>query len=787
VTGPAGGAGVEMKAAYDAVVIGSGFGGAVSACRLAQAGLDVLVLERGRRYAAGSFPRDLSDPARGGWLWPSGQGLFDLRPLNDVLVVQAAGYGGGSLVYANVAYRPPADLFARGWPDGYSRPELDPYYDLAAYMLDVTPISATQPRGLPPKTVLIEKAAANLGRSPQFFLPNLAVNFGEPGVARPNKFGVSQAGCVHCAECDIGCNIHAKNTLDLNYLAVAEQHGASVVTQCEVSHVAAGADGYTVYFRDHAGGTDGQASAPEVFVCAGAVNSTELLLRSRDQYGGLPSLSERLGDGYSANGDFLAFALGTSPEPYLPGSGPVITTGIVYDDKSATDRTWFVFEDGGCPPEVASLLQVLGRQGRWRADGAVAWDDVARAAGDRIGDLTGRLVNDGDRAAVFLVMGRDRANGVIEYLPAADHLRVRWDVPASMPLYALEAAFCNDVASELGGRYVPSPQWEYLRQPVSVHNLGGCLMAASPADGVVDPDGEVFGYPGLHVLDGAILPMATGANPSHTIAAVTERCIERAIRRITGNAQWSAPERAQAGPVVLPEDAVTIPDGGTPPPRTPVAGMSFTETMRGTLTLAGPPGGDVPAAAWPPAASQAVAPGEAALPRELAASFRVTIASSDLAMLLADPVHPATAAGTVWLDGFTGPKGARIVGGSFNLFTDADGLYRRKMLYSLPFYGADGRYLILQGCKEVWDHGHFDVWGSTTTLYASLVDAGAPGRPALAQGVLRLTLPMFARQLTTMRITGASSPVAALKGLSSFGGFFAATLVDVFVRSRLDA
>jgi len=765
-----------MKANYDAVVIGSGFGGGVSACRTAQAGLDVLVLERGRRYEAGSFPRDLSDVAKGGWLWTDEQGLFDVRPLNDVLVVQAAGYGGGSLVYANVAYRPPADLFDHGWPEGYSRPELDPYYDLAAYMLDITPIRASQPKGLPPKTVLIEKAAASLGRSQQFFRPNLAVNFGDPGRTQPNKFGVEQAGCIHCGECDIGCNIHAKNTLDLNYLAVAEQQGASIVTQCEARYIAAGPDGYTIHFRDHATGKDGQVSAPEVFVCAGAVNSTELLLRSRDQYGALPHLSERLGDGYSANGDFLAFAFDTKPKPYLPAEGPTITTAIVYDDRSTTDRTWFVFEDGGCPPEVATLLQVLSRDDRWHTGGALTWDEVAGAARQRAAEVTSRLINDGDRAAVFLVMGRDRANGVIEFLPGVNQVRVRWDVPVNLPLYVLESAFCDDVTSELGGHYVASPAWKYLGQPVSVHNLGGCLMAESPADGVVDPDGEVFGYPGLHVLDGAILPTATGANPSHTIAAVTERCIERAIRRITHNEEWSAPERALAGPVVLPEDQITVPAGGTPPPRTPLMGMRFTETMLGTL---------IPAGTSDDAAANGV--GDPAQPGGLSASFKVTIASSDLAMFLADSVHPATADGTVWVDRFTGPKGAAIVGGVFNLFTEADGLYRRKMLYSLPFHAPDGRFLILQGYKEVWDHGHFDVWGSTTTLHTSLVDGDDPDRPTLAAGVLKLNLPMLARQLTTMRITGARSGYASLKGLSSFGGFFAGTLFDVFVRARLDA
>ena len=119
------------KPRYDAVVVGTGFGGAVAACRLAQAGIDVAVLERGRRYPPGDFPRHVA--GRDGLLWERGAGLYDIRPLNDMLVVQAAGYGGGSLVYANVQMRPPSDLFDEGWPAGYSRRALDPYYDLVAH------------------------------------------------------------------------------------------------------------------------------------------------------------------------------------------------------------------------------------------------------------------------------------------------------------------------------------------------------------------------------------------------------------------------------------------------------------------------------------------------------------------------------------------------------------------------------------------------------------------------------------------------------------------------------
>ena len=163
-----------MRQRYDALVIGTGFGGSVAACRLAQAGLSVGILERGRRYGLGEFPRDWSDPAKG-WLWQHEQGLYDVRPVNEMTIVQGAAYGGGSHLYANVHLRMPADGFATGWPAGYRRTTLDPYYDLVAYMLDLTAIGEDQPLGVPMKTLRMEKVAADLGRSEQFCRPTLAV------------------------------------------------------------------------------------------------------------------------------------------------------------------------------------------------------------------------------------------------------------------------------------------------------------------------------------------------------------------------------------------------------------------------------------------------------------------------------------------------------------------------------------------------------------------------------------------------------------------------------------
>ena len=241
-----------MNAAlYDAIVIGTGFGGAVAACRLAQAGLRVCVLERGQRYPQGAFPRDLGDPKP--WLYSeSSPGLIDAKPLRtEMIALQAAGYGGGSLLYNNVQMRAPHSAFTSGWPPGWDRAALDPYYDLVGYMLDVSPVSDAHSLGLPPRTQAFARAADAMGRRAQFFLPNLAVDFSTPGVPHRNKFGVEQRGCTYCGECFVGCNQHAKNTLDLNYLAIAEQHGAHVHTSAHVQRIqpiAQDAPGYWVTY-----------------------------------------------------------------------------------------------------------------------------------------------------------------------------------------------------------------------------------------------------------------------------------------------------------------------------------------------------------------------------------------------------------------------------------------------------------------------------------------------------------------------------------------------------------
>jgi cholesterol oxidase len=746
------------KAGYEAIVVGSGFGGAVAACRLAQAGVDVAILERGRRFAPGSFPRPAQAYLRSVALrhdvmsWDRG-GLYDVRPLNDVLVVQAAGYGGGSLIYANVQMRPPPHVFDTGWPAGYTRAALDPYYDLVAHMLDVRPVEPDPSTGeLPPKTRLMTEAATRLGRRAQFFQPNIAVRFegaGEPPT--PNKFGMPQSGCLHCGECDIGCNVGAKNTLDLNYLAVAELLGAEVGTSCEVTWIAPNQDGFELRFRDpHDHDSESAVAARQVFLCLGAVNTTELLLRCRDQHGTLPRLSPSLGKGYSANGDFLALGIAPKP-PFGATHGPTITTALIHDRRDGDRRIWFAIEDGGYSSYLAPLVPVLSPTRLARLLGRELEGRLAHHA-EAFASL---LEEEGDATAVLLVMGRDSADGTIELRGRRHRLHVRWDTSSNHALYAAETAACSELVTALGGRMALAANWRFLGQPNAVHNLGGCRMAEHENDGVVDPEGQVFRYPGLYVLDGAIMPVSLGANPSHTIAAVAERCVEAAIRRLPGREQWRAPEAESAVRLVPPEDRVSIPSSGTAPAAVPAGGLRWREVMAGTLALEG---------------------------AVRSARVEITITVADVASFVADPAHPAVVTGRVHVDGLTAAGGEPVEGGTFHLFLDEGDRNARAMRYTLPFHATDGRRWMLNGVKDVRGRTIADFWRATRTLAVRL-DSG-DGEAAGGVGRLRISAPGVARLLGSMRpVRGGARHDPAL-ALWRFVRFYAGTVLRLYAAGK---
>jgi cholesterol oxidase len=521
-----------MSANWDVIVVGSGFGGAVAACRLSEAGLKVLVLERGRRWQPKDYPRDPDDA----WLWDQARpqahnGWLDLRIMDDMWVAQGAGVGGGSLIYANVSIEAEPRAFASGWPGEITYNELKPYYDKVGLMLNLQTLPESQ---LTERYRLMRDAAAALGFADRFRPVPLAVSFNADwNYALPDAFsdrhsktwinaqGQQQGTCVHCGNCDLGCQVKAKNTLDLNYIPQAEKHGAEVRPLHFAYNISQERGRYVVHFNRIANGqaTPGYESAERVIVACGSLGSTELLCRARDQYRTLPAVSAFLGHNWSSNGDFLTPAI-YSNRRVSPTQGPTITCAIDFLDGAVGGRQFFV-EDGGFPNLLRDFLQSGSLSAR-RHSVIVRW--------------LKHLTNDDSLSEVMPWFGQsmDAADGRmylgrVWYAPWRRKLKLDWDVTRSEPTIDAMVEMHKRLSDVTGGDAKVPPTWTILKNLITPHPLGGCNMGTTPSNGVVDHRGQVFGYPGLYVADAAIVPRALGLNPSRTVAALAERIAAKIV------------------------------------------------------------------------------------------------------------------------------------------------------------------------------------------------------------------------------------------------------------------
>jgi cholesterol oxidase len=514
----------------DVIIVGSGFGGAVLAYRLAKSGLSVLVLERGRRWSPDDYPRGPDDA----WLYdvdePEKQnGWLDLRIFDDMWVAQGAGVGGGSLIYANVSIDAQPEMLNAGWPRQISYDVLKPFYELAAEALRPQELPDNQ---LTPRFELMRDAAAATGAGERFRKLPLAIAFDPDGrfpKERPateeaaktftNAFGRQQGYCTHTGNCVIGCKARAKNTLDLNYLAGAESCGAEIRPLSVVSHVAQEGDSYAVVYHELAQGKKipRVARGRRVILAAGSLGSTELLFRSRDRFRTLPRVSRSLGASWSSNGDFLTPAF-YSGRVLSPSLGPTITAAIDYLDGSDNAARYFV-EDGGFPDLGGNLARVRQKKGRRFGLMSRLLIAIAKAVddGDPLETLMPWFGQAMDGGNGRLYYGRDRLR------PWKRRLKLDWDARRSERGVNGLAGAHRRLTQATGGRDLNPITWTIFRSLVTPHPLGGCAMAASPAAGVVDHRCHVFGYPGLYVADGSVFPRPIGLNPSKTIAALAER------------------------------------------------------------------------------------------------------------------------------------------------------------------------------------------------------------------------------------------------------------------------
>ncbi|TDD82279.1 GMC oxidoreductase [Actinomadura rubrisoli] len=801
----------------DSVVIGSGFGGSVAAYRLAEAGHEVVLLERGQPYPPGSFPRSPRQMGRAFWDPSEGlYGMFDVWSFKGCDSVVSSGLGGGSLIYANVLLRKDERWFVHDekGPDGGHRPwpitraDLDPHYDVVEEMMGATPYPLDRaPFDDTPKTHAMQDAAAELGL--HCSLPPLAVSFaaqpgGAPGLSLPivdagygNLHGVGRRTCKLCGECDIGCNEGSKNSLDHTYLSAAKYHGADIRTSREVKAIRPRpGGGYEVDYVHHTDLTAKKSRPPvrtmscdRLVLGAGTYGTTFLLLRSRAAF---PGLSDALGTRFCGNGDLLTFLLKAKDRnrvrPLDAARGPVITSAIRLPDEldgvPGAGRGAYI-EDGGYPGFADWMLQGLDFGNEIERAVKFLWNrftEFFRDAPDtNLSKELSDLIGDGAltvSSLPLLGMGRDTADGRLDLRDG--RLAADWTTRTSEAHFNRVRRTMQGIADVLGAEYADNPMW-FRKRVITVHPLGGAPMGDHPGEGVCDAFGEVFGFPGLYIADGAAMPGPVGPNPSLTIAAQADRMATRLLEGV--------PARRGAGAVMVsvPDDTGAEPVGGTGSPegtghgsayglesgsRGGVGGssaavsgrtsLSFTEEMKGFVTygVTDPRTGEL-----------------AAGRRRL--SFRLTITAADADRFLAEPEHTARAEGWIDADGRGGRR--PVQQGTFNLFV-ADGAEdRRLMKYRLYFTDGEDRPRTLSGHKNVLHGPPTRIWPDTSTLYVRLLEGHVAeedesGAAVVAAGVLHIQLADFARQLTTFRTSGPGGAASLIR----FGRFFAGELWEVY-------
>jgi cholesterol oxidase len=517
---------------FDWLVVGSGFGGSVSALRLAEKGYRVGVLECGGRFTDRDFPKSTWDLRRYFWAPRIGlRGIFRMTPFKDVAVVSGCGVGGGSLGYANTLYVPPSKFFEDPqWADlaDWER-ELAPHYAEAQRMLGVVVHDNDDPADQ-----LLREFGEHLGVGDTYRKTPIGIFLGEPGKTVPDPYfggeGPDRTGCMQCGRCMVGCPHGAKNTLVKNYLWLAERLGVSIepnrtVTEIRPLGAADGSEGYAVD-SERSGLLPGRGrrtlTARGVVVAAGPLGTNKLLQRCR-LGGALPRISPRLGELVRTNSEVILAV--TVPEDYPEDlTKRVAITSSIYPDSHTHIETVTYGAAGDSMNTLYTLLVGDGTR-------------VTRPL-----KLLGQIVRHplrfaqvmwpkgwSRRTIILLVMQTlDNAIALRPKLKRSGDVRLQTEQdperpnPTFIPV-ANEAA--EWLAKRTGGIAQSSLNEALMNVPTTAHILGGAVIGHGPEDGVLDSGQRVFGYENLLVCDGAAVPANVGVNPSLTIAALAEHAI----------------------------------------------------------------------------------------------------------------------------------------------------------------------------------------------------------------------------------------------------------------------
>lgn len=568
---------------YDVAIVGSGFGGSVAAMRLVEKGYRVVVIECGKRFVPENMPKTNWDAKNFYWFPRLGmRGMMRMSLLKDVFIVSGSAVGGGSVVYANTLYRP----LEHYWTDHQWshitdwKAELAPHYDQAERMLGVnaTPFESAADR-------VMLQVAERMGVQDTYHKTNVGVFFGEEGEEGrtvPDPYfggeGPDRAGCVRCGSCMTGCRHNAKNSLDKNYLYLAEKHGAEVraetmVTDVEPLGTGEGGTGYRLT-TDRPGAVlrhrTRTLTAEQVVFAAGSLGTQKLLHRLKDE-GRLPNLSMQMGSLTRTNSEAILAATappGKSPEDY--SKGIAITSSIHVDEHTHIEPVVYGKGSNSTAMLMAPIVDGGGRIPRWlRFLLTVLLHPIAF--------LRTRIVKGMSERGIILLVMQSLDNSLVTKLrkrPFFGELLTTSQGhgepnPTWIPKGNEAARHAADV---LGGDAMGSIFEATLNIPTTAHIIGGCPIGDSPETGVIDPYNRIFGHPGLHVTDGAAITANLGVNPSLSITALAERAMALWPNKGEADKRPDLGEDYERVDPIAPNDPIVPSDAPAGLRRLPLAG-----------------------------------------------------------------------------------------------------------------------------------------------------------------------------------------------------------------------
>ncbi|MCB9052654.1 MAG: GMC family oxidoreductase [Lewinellaceae bacterium] len=510
---------------YDYIIIGSGFGGSVSALRLAEKGYKVLVLEKGKWYKSEDFAKTNWNLPKIFWL-PALRffGIMKMAFFRHITILSGVGVGGGSLVYANTLPVPKKEFFNSGNWKGLAdwESELRPFYQTALKMLGTAP----NPR-LEEGDLALKALALDIGREGQFGPTDVGVFFGEPGKTVPDPYfegkGPARAGCTFCGGCMNGCRHNAKNSLDKNYLYLAQQLGVEIRAESEVVDViplgrADGSDGYTVYFQSSTSWRKRRQplTARGVVFAGGVLGTIPLLLKLRES--SLPRLSPRIGHDIRTNNESLIPVTSFSQDKDL-SEGIAIGSILHTDENSHLEPVRYSRGSGFW----RWLLLPMAHGGSFAGRiGKIAKDWLAHP----LANLKVLFVDDWARRTSTLLFMQHLDSTLRFHRHSLGYMKSsvdRGEPPSAFIPRAEELA--QRYARILNGKATVFGLEPLLGIPSTAHILGGAAMGRDAAEGVIDKDNKAFGYQNMLVCDGSMISANPGVNPSLSITAISERAM----------------------------------------------------------------------------------------------------------------------------------------------------------------------------------------------------------------------------------------------------------------------